>query len=160
MNDNEIKYLLDAFYEGNASDQELKKLNDFFNSDNVPEYWRNEQKVFKAINLYTEIPMPENINKRLDLHIDNLARIEKHKKTNKIVYSIITVAAVMLLMIGIFIKPAEEPQIADTYTDPKEAAIAAEKALTFMSQQLNKGLKETEIIEQEINKINNILKIK
>jgi len=47
--------------------------------------------------------------------------------------------------------------LADTYTNPQEAAIAAQKALAFMSSNLNKGIDQINDAQQEINKVNRIL---
>ncbi|MFQ6928077.1 MAG: hypothetical protein ACLRS8_08620 [Parabacteroides merdae] len=41
---------------------------------------------------------------------------------------------------------------ADTYTNPKDAAAAAEKALLLLSQNLNKGISQVDNAGQEIDK--------
>ncbi len=53
--------------------------------------------------------------------------------------------------------PNEEHQLADTYTNPQEAAMAAQKALAFMSVNLNKGIEQVNEAQQEMNKVNKIL---
>jgi len=74
-------------------------------------------------------------------------------------YWISSAAAVVLLCLGIFFvtqRPVES-QIADTFDDPAEAAIVAEKALTFMSAQLNIGLNQVADARQEFDKVDQIL---
>jgi len=68
---------------------------------------------------------------------------------------------VALLCIGIFqfIAPEKEHQLADTYTNPQEAAIAAQEALAFLSVNLNKGIEQVNEAQQEMNKVNEILNI-
>ena len=48
-------------------------------------------------------------------------------------------------------------RLSDTYTNPKDAAAAAEKALLLLSQNLNKGISQVDNAGQEIDKVNNIL---
>ena len=71
-----------------------------------------------------------------------------------------TAAAILLLCIGIAgLKDLEtsKQQLADTYTNPQEAAIAAGKAMAFMSSNLNKGIDQMNDAQQEINNVNRIL---
>ena len=49
------------------------------------------------------------------------------------------------------------PIMADTFTDPEEAAVVAQNALAFMSRNLNKGLGQVNEAGQEITKINKIV---
>jgi len=49
------------------------------------------------------------------------------------------------------------PTMADTFTDPEEAAVVAQNALAFMSRNLNKGLGQVNEAGQEITKINKIV---
>ncbi|MDH6305972.1 bacteriorhodopsin [Parabacteroides sp. PF5-5] len=106
------------------------------------------------------IPVPEGLAERLEQHIDKLAENEKKQKRHRLTYWATSAAAVILLTIGIFIGTdlqANQARMADTYTDPAEAAIAAEKVLAFMSTQLNKGLDQVENAGQEMEKVNQIL---
>jgi hypothetical protein len=47
--------------------------------------------------------------------------------------------------------------ITDTYTDPREAAVAAEKILTMVSVNLNKGFLPLEKTRESIEKTNELL---
>lgn len=119
----------------------------------------NDEEVDRLIDESLEIPLPEGLSERLEAHIDTLAANEKKRKLRRLIYWATSAAAIVLLCIGIFFKIGEQShqQVADTFTDPKEAAIVAEKALAFMSTQLNKGLGEVENAGQEIEKVNQIL---
>ncbi len=107
-----------------------------------------------------DIPIPEGLAERLEQQINNLAAEEKKVKFRRILYWVSGAAAVILLCIGIFLGTVITPdqkKLADTYTDPAEAALVAEKALAFMSVQLNKGLDQVNDAGQEIGKVNQIV---
>ncbi len=126
----------------------------------------NDKNIDELINkaLQEEQALPEGLSRRLEQQIDAWA-VAEEKKTRSLtrrrsLYWLSGVAAVALLCIGIFLydAPSHTPdRLADTYTNPKDAAVAAEKALLLMSQNLNKGLSQVNNAGQEIDKVNNIL---
>ncbi len=120
----------------------------------------NEKKLDKLIHKAAHIPIPEGLEKRLENQIDLYAAAEKKKSFRPYYIWSASAAAGVLLGIGIFISTvynANNQKIADTYSDPREASLVAEKALTFMSVQLNAGLEQLTDAGQEMEKINNIL---
>jgi hypothetical protein len=103
------------------------------------------------------ISVPEGLAGRLEKQIDALAAGEKKRKTRRL-SAITGLAAAALLGIGIFLHTDRQPHTpADTFTDPAEAALAAEHALAFMSEQLNRGLEQASGAAQEFDKVNEIL---
>lgn len=108
-----------------------------------------------------EIPIPEGLSERLEAQIDALAANEKKRKHRlRFTYWISSAAAIALLCIGIFFgieSHSNQQQVADTFTNPEEAAVAAQKALAFMSTQLNKGIDQVENANHEIEKVNQLL---
>lgn len=108
-----------------------------------------------------DIPLPEGLSERLEARIDALAAEEKKRTiSRRFIYWATSAAAVALICIGIFLgtgRQAAPPQTADTFTDPQEAAVAAEKVLAFMSTQFNKGVSQVEDAGQKIEQVNHIL---
>ena len=110
--------------------------------------------------------MPEGLSERLEQQIEAWAAAEKKETIRssfhrRSLYWLSGAAAVALLCIGIFqfVAPEKEHQLADTYTNPQEAAIAAQEALAFLSVNLNKGIEQVNEAQQEMNKVNEILNI-
>ena len=108
--------------------------------------------------------LPEGLSERLEQYIDNLAAGEQIKKISlvrrRFIYWCGGVAAALVIGIALFFQTEyvqKKPTTADTFSDPMEAAIAANKALAFMSTQLNKGLDEVSDAQQEIHKVNKIV---
>ena len=113
----------------------------------------NDKNIDELINkaLQEEQALPEGLSRRLEEQIDAWAATEE-KKTRSLtrrrtLYWLSGVAASILLCI----------RLADTYTNPKDAAVAAEKALLLLSHNLNKGISQVNDAGQEIDKVNNIL---
>ena len=121
----------------------------------------NDKQIDELINkvLREEQALPEGISERLEQRIDAWAIRRRHSLYYWWMGG--AVAAVLLLCVGIFGVKDEgiggEQPLVDTYTDPQEAAVAARKALAFISSNLNKGIDQVYDTRQEIDKVNRIL---
>jgi len=122
----------------------------------------DDKKIDELINkaLQEEQALPEGLSRRLEKQIDTWASTEE-KKTRSLtrrrtLYWLSGVAASILLCIS-FLQYKSSYHAHDTYTNPKDAAAAAEKALLLLSQNLNKGISQVDNAGQEIDKVNNIL---
>ena len=128
----------------------------------------NDKQIDELINkvLREDQTLPEGLSERLEQQIDAWAAAEKKETIRssfrqRSLYWLSGAAAVALLCIGIFqfVAPEKEHQLADTYTNPQEAAIAAQEALAFLSVNLNKGIEQVNEAQREMNKVNEILNI-
>ena len=126
----------------------------------------NDKQIDELINkaLREDGELPEGLSGRLEQYIDNLAAKEQKQKSplmrRQFIYLFGGVAAAMLIGFVFFLQTDNfynKPTTADTFSDPQEAPIAANKALAFMSTQLNNGLDQVSDAEQEINKVNKIV---
>lgn len=128
----------------------------------------NDKQIDELINkvLREDQTLPEGLSERLEQQIDAWAAAEKKETIRssfrrRSLYWLSGAAAIALLCVGIFQFAASEKehQLADTYTNPQEAAIAAQEALAFLSVNLNKGIEQVNEAQQEMNKVNEILNI-
>lgn len=128
--------------------------------------YMNDKKIDELIDrvLQEEQLLPEGLSRRLEQQIDAWAVVEKKRSLRPIhkrmLYGLCGVAASILLCLALFQYgvPSHTPEcFCDTYTNPQDAAVAAEKALLLLSQNLNKGLQQVDNAGQEIDKINTIL---
>jgi len=166
VEENKIEQLLNAFYSGVTTPEEEAMLSEFLNSENLDKERFTDRDIFNALHDTTDIPLPEGITSRLesaiDKHIED-ASMQKSKiiSINRLYIAISSAAAVVLLCIGLFFvsekKPFQSNYIADTYSDPKEAALAAEQALLFVSGKLNQGLSPLEKVTENVDKTNKLL---
>ena len=155
-----IEQLLKKFYEGDSTPEEERFLTAYFlNEENVDERWKEDRQVFRLLQ-DTQIQVPESVSKRLEESIMQMESSQKSlSRKRTLYYWISSVAATVLLCIGLFFATLEPspPKMADTFSDPAEAALVAAQTLTFMSAQLNKGLNKVAEAEQEFEKVNQVL---
>lgn len=124
----------------------------------------DEKKIDELIRkaLQEEQAFPEGLSRRLEEQIDAWAATEEKKARpqarRRTLYWLSGAAASILLCVGLFqYTPDRHDRLTDTYTNPREAAVAAEQALLLLSQNLNKGISQVDGAGQEIEKVNNIL---
>lgn len=87
------------------------------------------------------IQIPEGLEERLSMKIDEWERNEKRHSARQW-RTVISVAASLLLIAGIgwtFLRPSENLGEKDTYSDPQQAYEEASKALELLAVNLNKG---------------------
>lgn len=157
----DMDQLIKRFYDGVATPEEERFLKDFFlHSTDIDVRWRADQQLFVA--LYgEEESVPAGVSKRLEAMIDGMGASSPVPvaKRRHLFYRLTGVAAVILLCVGLFFAThrSAEPRMADTFNNPEEAALVAERTLAFMSSYLNKGLNQVADAGQEIEKVNEIL---
>ena len=182
--DKKIEQLMNAFYNGDTTPEEEALLLDFFNNESLNENWYADRDMFNALYDSSEITLPEGMAERLEKAIDERiaesiivehsmkttvpgkeinevhTKNPQYKKIINLFISISSAAAVILFCIGLFLvsdKHNPSRNIADTYTDPKEAAIVAEQMLTLVSSKLNQGLSPLEKVKESVDKTNELL---
>ena len=163
--ENKIEQLLEAFYKGDTTPEDEAMLSEYLNSENLDESRQTDRDIFNALYDTAEIPLPEGMTERLETAIDkHIAETSEQKvkkiSFNRIYVAISSAAAVVLLCVGLFFateKPFQTHYIADTFSDPEEAALAAEQALLFVSSKLNQGLSPLEKITESVDKTNKLL---
>ena len=117
----------------------------------------DEKRIDKLINkaLQEDLALPEGLSERLERQINLLA----HDKKLAPFYWISGVAAAIFGTLFLFFTETNHPAsaMADTFTDPEEAAVVAQNALAFMSRNLNIGLGQVHETSQEVERINKII---
>ena len=118
----------------------------------------DDKKIDELINkaLQEDLALPEGLSERLERRIDFLAQEVSRRRS---FYWISGIAAAILGALFLIFTETNRPAptMADTFTDPEEAAVVAQNALAFMSRNLNKGLGQVNEAGQEITKINKIV---
>ena len=165
VDEKKIEQLLNAFYNGDTTPEEEALLSEILNNEDLDESRHMDRDMFNALYDASDIPLPEGITKRLEKSIDKYiveSSTQEGKKIsiNRLYIFISSAAAVGLLCLGLFFALEKQPQsnfIADTYSDPKEAALVAEQALLLVSNKLNKGLSPLEKVTESVDKTNKLL---
>lgn len=100
----EIKRLLDAYYEGNTSIEQEKLLCDFFaTATDLPAEFEPDRELFATLQaaIETDIDIPSDLEQRLISHIDNLEANEtdSRKKWIKSFAAISAAASIVILFV-------------------------------------------------------------
>jgi len=115
----------------------------------------NENQTDSLLRQAAHIPLPPGLAERLEAHIDRLASPPKARR-HSLPYWAAAAAVAAVVSIAVFLPLGNKPPT-DTFTDPYEAAIAAQQVLAFLSTELNKGLDQVSSAGEEIEKANQIV---
>jgi hypothetical protein len=142
MNSEEIKRLLEKYYEGTTTSKEELSLKKFFSGENIPPDLSNEKEIFRYYMQMAEIPEPstefeEKIISAIDREDKNIAGF----KRRRLFGTLSGIAAAMLILAGsyFFFTSRSEPR--DTYSDPEVAYAETMRILYDVSARLNQGTK-------------------
>lgn len=172
MKTEDIKRLLERYYNGETGEAEEKTLRTFFAADTVPQELEADQELFRQLDaLSRETPpaLPEELEERLSAQIDRWERQEKSaarlRRLNPFArYAATGIAAAVLLAAGIGIFHSTDSGPKDTFDDPREAYAETQKALQLFAKALDKGTRQMEKVKtttQDIQeKIDNIQKLR
>jgi hypothetical protein len=150
MNYNDIRQILDRFYDGETSLDEEKRLREFFNQNEVPEGFRDEKLMFQT--LY-EAQLEEVLDQQFDEKILNRIEHASSRVTRmRLIYSLSSVAAVAILLLAVWMGGFFNPQPYGTIDNPQLAFAQTRKALQKVSKNLNKGLNPVKTVASDFNK--------
>ncbi len=140
MDEINLKYLINRYFEGLTSIEEEKRLKEYFSGDVSPEYFALK-KQFDLIRLsknqiYESSRLESSILSAIDaLEHEN----QPAPKIKRLTISYIAAASIALIIaLSIFWPGRQKNQ--DTFTDPKLAYIETQNALLLISNKMNKGI--------------------
>lgn len=133
---NSIEKLLEKYENGETSLKEEQVLKNYFQSDNVAPHLE----MYKPMFDYFLVNKQEQFTKDVPL---------KTKKTY--MYQWISVAAVVVLLLGVYFGTSSNTQDLGTYDDPQLAFNAFSESMNLVSKEFNKGASTVGYLE-EVNK--------
>lgn len=175
MKTEDIKKLLELYYDGETSQLEENRLIEYFSGENIAPELMDEKIIFESIHSTDNIVINDNLENKLNVLIDNLAnkgitnsqQKTLHKKKNhQIIFWFSGIAASIAILLSVVLllndkteNSLQSPSLVlrDTYTDPDKAYAETEKALLLISSKLNKGLSGIDTFEEGIEKSNAII---
>lgn len=139
MRKEEIKRLLERYYNAESTDTEEQILKDFFLKEIVPDELLNDKHIFDYFRHSSALPEPS-----ADFQTRILSALDGEEKTRlfrtrRILLSVSGIAAAIAIIAGayFFLKNPAEPR--DTYSDPAIAYAETMKILYGVSYKLNQG---------------------
>jgi hypothetical protein len=140
MNEEELKRLIEKYYNGTSTDEEENALRAWFSINDAPDGYEAEKEIFGFYMEAGEVPEPSagfeaGIMKAIDRTLEN----RKSAWLRKAIVPILSAAAGLLILAGsyFFFFHSVEPE--DTFKDPAIAYAETVKILMDVSSQMNRA---------------------
>ncbi len=159
MDYNNIRKLLDKYWEGESSVQEEAQLRDFFAGTEIPEDLKPYRPLFQFFKMEQDKKLNGNFDEKL---IQQLESSDKPvSNVRKLPYYLMRVAATGLLLFSIYFvnqqwnQSANETVAVEELT-PEEVYEQTKEALLLVSAKLNKG---TDVANDGMSKMNKATRV-
>jgi len=140
MNRDEIKILLEKYYEGATSNEEELLLKEYFSRQEVPEELRSDSEIFRFFLDSASIPdASSGFEEKILRKIDRQRAEKKFNSRRRIIAVMSAAAAVIIIISATWFFTRNRGTVSDTYSDPQIAYAEAMKILYEVSVKLNKG---------------------
>jgi hypothetical protein len=154
MDYNNIRKLLDKYWEGESSLQEETQLRDFFAGNNVPEDLKSYQPLFQFFQMEQKKNLNGDFDERLIQQLESSQNATA--KVRNLPYYLMRVAAAGLLLFSIYFvneqwNQAQYEAVASEEMTPEEVYAQTKQALLLVSSKLNKG---TDVVNDGMSKMN------
>lgn len=152
MEKQELKTLLDKYYNGETKIEEEALLRKYFSENKCSDEFKADKAVFEYYNKLSEIPSPEN-----DFEERIISALEKkstfgYYNVRKLIITFSGIAASLIILAGSYFLINSRRTPADTFTDTQSASAAAMEILCMVSERINQGTQSLEAVK----KINDI----
>ena len=158
MNWSVLKKLLEKYYDGSSSADEEKKMLELLKHENLPSEFSEDRMMITGLFGNEEIPEPSpDLDERIMTSIDESERNRKIISGKRRLYSIVSVAAAILIIISFWFILEDNSRVKDTYSDPQLAYNETIEVLYNVSSNLNKGrdqMEELSMISQTKSRLN------
>ena len=142
MKTEEVKQLLQRYFDGESTDADERNLESYFQSGSVDSEVAEYAEFFGGISELAAIADDPTIEEDV---MDYILETENREKTRyRSMWKMVTgIAASIIVVLGgfLFFQEQQKPY-EDTFNDPEKAYAYAEQTLQFVSGKYNKGLAE------------------
>ena len=140
MNLQELDRLLEKYYSGNSSADEEIRLLDLMASESLPDEYNNDRKLLLGMISNDRIPEPDSgFESRIMSRIDESELKGKIVTIKRRLYSIVAVAASLLIVISSYFILSRSVEPIDTFDDPVLAYNATIEVLQQVGRSLDMG---------------------
>lgn len=154
MKTNNIKILLERYYNGETTQQEEQQIKEFFATGDVPEEMLADKRMFDELSSAGEPEVPSYLDDKISRTID--AEAKKHRTVRLRLLGGVAAMLCIIFSLNAFLSRQEAvPTAKDTCKTPEEAAIQTQRAILAFSDALKKGsvgIDKAEKTTEEVNK--------
>ena len=172
MKTDDIRKLIEAFYNGNTNADDEQKLSLYFKSEDVDDNLLEEKELFLQMYEVESIDVPSSLELKLNNLIDDLAKksetrqeepiLQKNKRRLWLWAGSAAAGIVLLISIGISMyqnkpKAVDTPPTVTASAEDQQKIKEAQEALLLLSANFNKGMEQLNIVSENLDKTNDIL---
>ncbi|MCD6332096.1 MAG: hypothetical protein J7L89_02375 [Bacteroidales bacterium] len=149
MTTKEIKALLQRYYEGTSTEDEVSRLGILLNRDDISKEWEEERTYFNVLNelQHEEVSVPSDLKQQVTERL-------QYKQTShsgqrfRLLYFLSGAAAVLLIMLSAlwWLKSGKNGR--DTFSDPKLAYAETQQAINLVAYYFGEGTRPLQKIEK------------
>jgi hypothetical protein len=140
MKTEEIKKLLERYYDADTTEEEELFLREFFKQDSVPELFIREKEIF---NYYDQFAGSGELSKDFEQRIiESVGYADPGRKASssgRIIITLSAIAAGLIILAATYFFLEQNIKPRDTFSDPEIAYAETMRILTNVSVKLNKG---------------------
>jgi hypothetical protein len=140
MNEEELKRLIEKYYNGTSTDEEEKALRLWFSINKAPAGYEAEKAIFGFYMEEEEVPEPSaDFEARIIRALDRSSDTARSAMIRKAVIPILSAAAGLLILAGSYFFFINRAEPVDTFKDPAIAYAETVKILKDVSSRMNRG---------------------
>lgn len=157
-NKNDIRHILNLYYEGKSSAADEALIREYFAGDEVDAEFADDKLFFDALaDTSDSIEVPSDLEHRLNETVDSWADSEKQKEDSKRRFRLvkfiptigIAASIAILFVIGsLVLNIGQTREPVDTFTNPEDAYVETQRVLALFAGTLDKGTEGLEIADQ------------
>jgi len=156
MNDtniNDIKQLLERYYDGSTSEADERRLRVYFAGDNVADDLTADKDMFLSLSGEGNVSVPDDLGDRISNGIDKWDALEKRRRRFTF-RAVLSLAASLAVLMAIGVWFMQQPKTTGQQLSPEEAYAQTEKALQIFARALDKSVDGIETVDRTTEKIN------
>ena len=136
MKSEEIKRLLEKYYDGESTVEEEVYLKNFFSLGDIPEDLLDEKEIFSYFLKSAIVPEPSLVfEKKIIDALDSVGEVSLNLKRRRAFGTFTSIAAVILILTGSYFFFIHKSEPRDTFSDPEIAYAETMKILYGVSIQ-------------------------
>ena len=159
----DIKLLIEKFYNGETSKCEEQLLMDYFDQKEIPEQYSDTKEYFNFLQKEAALELDDTFNEKFFKETG----LNEHQTNNKRIwmYRISGIAATILVFVLVWVGTElfQPKEVYGTISDPAIAFLETQKAMDEVSKKMNKGLKPAEktvkTIDNSVKKVGELKKM-
>lgn len=140
----DIKLLIEKFYNGETSKHEEQLLKDYFDQKDIPEKFLDTKEYFNFLQKEAALELDDTFDEKFF----KKAGLDEHSTNSKRIwmYRISGIAATILVFVLVWFGTElfHPKEVYGTISDPAIAFLKTQKAMDEVSKKMNKGLKPVE----------------